>query len=213
MASRRLKNEASILTPHNFQRISIFSLLLCIFASSQPSSVSVCSWFPRTPFFLTWNVGRLFWSEPPQRTRPSRWTLPCWAGARCWSWRSSQWRRCCRSWIELWPRWGSESWSEIQSPAKIKTKQLKKSKCCPGDPALTDACHDLVLSSRSQSIGLTGRSGLCCTLREIINGMEWFLSSQLELRGLEPEHSSHLWSCLRCWKKRISKSCRQWSSC
>lgn len=55
---------------------------------------------------------------------------------------------------------------------------------CPGDPALTDACHDLVLPSHSQSIGLTGRSGLCCTLREIINGMEWFLSSQTRAEGI-----------------------------
>lgn len=121
-------------------------------------SPSVCSWFPRTPFFLTWNAALSFWSERPQKTRRSRWMLHCWAGARCSSWRSSQWRRCRRSWTELWPRWGSESWSEIQCTAKIKTKQLKKSKRCPGDPAFTDACHDLVLPSRSQSIGLTGRS-------------------------------------------------------
>lgn len=144
----------------------------------------VCSWIPRTPSFLTWNAGRLFWSEPPQKTRPSRWMLPCWAGARCSSWRSSQWRRCCRSWTELWPRWGSESWSEIRWTTKIKTKQLKKSKRCPGDQALTDACHDLVLPSHSQSIGLTGRSGLCSPLREIINGMEWFLSSQSRAEGI-----------------------------
>lgn len=34
----------------------------------------------------------------------------------------------------------------------------------PGDRALNDAHHDLVSSSRSQSIGLSGRSGLCGTV-------------------------------------------------
>ena len=89
---------------------------------------SVCLCFSRTPSFLTWSAAQSHWSERPRRTRPSRWTPPCWAGAGCWSWSGCLWRRWARSWTGPWPRSVSGSWDENYQILKIKTKQMDTSK-------------------------------------------------------------------------------------
>lgn len=54
--------------------------------------------------------------------------------------------------------------TRYNEPRRSRPSSWTRVSASPGDRALNDAHHDLVSRSRSQSIGLSGRSGLCGTV-------------------------------------------------